>query len=97
MVESFKGTQNCKESSTAEREILEDIEKTLILHGYETSELIHQYHIERLNEQNAQIDSTFGVLTVRCCFKGNTIQVRFWNHSRYFDFDYLSPFYRLKS
>lgn len=78
MVESFKGTQNCKESSTIERDTLEDIEKTLILHGYQTSELIHQYHIERLNEQNAQIDSTFGVLTVRCCFKGNTIQVRFF-------------------
>lgn len=78
MVSSFKGTQNCKESMTTERETLEDIEKTLVLHGYQTSELIHQYHIERLNEQNAQIDSTFGVLTVRCCFKGNTIQVRFF-------------------
>lgn len=75
MTENFKGTQNCKDRNTTDREILEQIEQLLRLHGYETSELIHQYHIERLNEQKALEDSPNGVLTVRCSFNDTTLSI----------------------
>lgn len=75
MVKSFKCGQNdtCKVSS--DKETLENIERLLELHGYETSDLIHQYYLERLKEQDELNESSYGQLTVRCCFRENVLEV----------------------
>lgn len=63
MVKCFK----CGETNRTcvEREILAETEKLLKLHSYETSDLIHQYYIDRLKEQNAMNDTPYGQLTIR--------------------------------
>lgn len=54
--------------SCIEKDTLEETEKLLQLHSYETSDLIHQYYLERLKEQNAMSDTKHGQLTIRCGF-----------------------------
>lgn len=77
-MQSFKST-NCtgENHSSSDKETLEEIERLLELHGYETSDLIHQYYLERVKEQAALTDSAYGQLTVRCWFKDNSLEVIF--------------------
>lgn len=77
MVKSFKGTQCNKDKVSSDKETLEEIFKLLELHGYETSDLIHQYYIERVKEETP--DSRYGQLTVRCWFEENNLMVKFGN------------------
>ncbi|XP_031620349.1 protein unc-13 homolog 4B isoform X3 [Contarinia nasturtii] len=66
MVKSFK----CGEmvSDCRERETLTEIENLLQLHSYETSDLIHQYYIQRYKDQQAMDSAPLGQLTVRYGF-----------------------------
>lgn len=75
MVKSFKGTQCNKDKSSTDKETLEEIFNLLELHGYETSDLIHQYYIERVKQQENTPDSRYGQLTVRCWFEDNNLLV----------------------
>lgn len=81
-MKSFKCT-NCtnEKHSTSDKETLEAIERLLELHGYETSDLIHQYYLERVKEQATMTDSQFGQLTVRCWFKENSLEVKIFFYS----------------
>lgn len=76
MVKSFKCTNSIDEKQSSDKETLENIERLLVLHGYETSDLIHQYYVERANEQAQLTDAPYGQLTVRCWFKENLLEVR---------------------
>lgn len=71
MVKCFKTANVNSNNSSSDRATLEAIEQLLKLHGYETGDLIHQYYIERIKEQNQMTDSPYGLLTVRCNFKEN--------------------------
>lgn len=75
MVKSFKGTQSSKDKVSSDKETLEEIFKLLELHGYETCDLIHQYYIERVKQQDESSDSRYGQLTVRCWFEGTNLHV----------------------
>lgn len=75
MVKSFKGTQSNKDKVSSDKETLEEIFNLLVLHGYETSDLIHQYYIERVKEQETASECRFGQLTVKCWFENNNLQV----------------------
>lgn len=66
MVKSFK--QGNVAETCSEKDTLESIERLLLLHSYETSDLIHQYYLDRYNEQKAMEDTPHGQLTVRCEF-----------------------------
>lgn len=66
MIKSFKCGNTAE--SCSERETLESIERTLQLHGYETADLIHQYYLERYQQQSNMNDTPYGQLTVRCQF-----------------------------
>lgn len=61
--------------SSIEKETLEETEKLLQLHSYETSDLIHQYYLERFNEQKTMGDSKHGQLTIRCQFTDDSCLV----------------------
>lgn len=71
MKKAFK--QNTTSSSC--EEILEKIEYLLKLHGFETSDLIHQYYIERWEEQKKIEHSKFGILAVRAVFCESAIKI----------------------
>lgn len=75
MVKSFKGTQSNKDKASSDKETLEEIFNLLELHGYETSDLIHQYYLEQVKQQDNIPDSRFGQLTVRCWFEENNLVV----------------------
>ncbi|EDW84880.2 uncharacterized protein Dwil_GK12905, isoform B [Drosophila willistoni] len=49
---------------TSDVQTLTAIETTLDLHALETSDLIHQYYIERFGYQKEQSDSSYGQLTI---------------------------------
>lgn len=64
MIETFKcGTSP---SGCTEKEVLDSIEQKLQLHGAETADLIHQYYLERMKQQQTMEDAPLGQLTVRC-------------------------------
>lgn len=54
---------------------METIEKLLQLHAYETSDLIHQYYVERYQHQSVMTDSPFGMLTIKCGFNEDNLDV----------------------
>lgn len=60
-------------------EVLSRIERMLSLHGMETTDLIHQIHLERLAEQRAMINPTYGMLTVRLQFVHDTLRIEVMN------------------
>ncbi|XP_037921818.1 protein unc-13 homolog 4B isoform X3 [Hermetia illucens] len=76
MVTSFKLSQN---STNSDKETLENIERTLELHAYETADLIHQYYLERLKDQQNMEDCPYGELTVRCNFVNNKLELEIMN------------------
>lgn len=75
MVKSFKHTNQNPDKISSDKETLDNIEQLLQLHGYETCDLIHQYYVERNKEQSQMSDSPYGLLTVKCCFRGDNLEV----------------------
>lgn len=74
-----QGEGNNSINSSNNHEVLNKIEKVLSLHGMETWQLIHQYHIERLNEQQAMTIPSFGMLTVRMQFVHDLLRIEIMN------------------
>lgn len=72
MVTNFNGTNRTIVDDT---ETLVNIDRLLVLYGCETKELIQQYYQERAIEQDKLTEAPYGKLTVRCLFKGNTLQI----------------------
>ncbi|XP_075222315.1 C2 and C2B_Munc13-like domain-containing protein staccato isoform X2 [Lycorma delicatula] len=80
LVGYFKqGDESSTLNSNNNNELLSKIEKVLSLHGMETWQLIHQCHLERLNEQQAMTTATFGVLTVRMQFVHDLLRIEIMN------------------
>lgn len=79
MVANFKTTQNQESENASDKETLMHIERLLQLHGYETTDLIHQYYLDRLQEQEAIEDTPYGVLAVQCFFKDNVLELEIMN------------------
>ncbi|KFB34815.1 AGAP003164-PA-like protein [Anopheles sinensis] len=81
MVANFKTAENRESETAADKETLAHIERLLQLHGYETTDLIHQYYLDRLQEQNRNDATalTYGVLTVQCFFRGNVLELEIVN------------------
>ncbi|CAK1555317.1 unnamed protein product [Leptosia nina] len=75
MVRSFR--QDNKEIYTSDT--LKRVEYLLKLHGMETRELIHQYHLERWHEQQAVTEPKMGLLTVRAQFIDNNLKIEVMN------------------
>lgn len=79
MVKSFKGTQCNKDKVSSDKETLEEIFNLLELHGYETCDLIHQYYLERVKQQENAPESQYGQLTVKCWFEDNNLMIDVMN------------------
>lgn len=80
MVENFKSQQdNDRPIQSSDKETLEEIDKLLELHGYETNDLILQYYKERYAMQNKMSGAPYGILTVQCYFNGRTLEVEIMN------------------
>uniref|UniRef100_A0A182QWZ4 Munc13-4 n=1 Tax=Anopheles farauti TaxID=69004 RepID=A0A182QWZ4_9DIPT len=81
MVTNFKTAENRESETAADKETLAHIERLLQLHGYETTDLIHQYYLDRLEEQNRCDPATtgYGMLTVQCFFKENVLELEVVN------------------
>lgn len=78
MVKAFKKAQS-ENTPTTDKETLDDCWKLLEVHGFETSDLIHQYYQDRVVEQQALTEHPYGILTVRCHFEGNTLHIEVMN------------------
>lgn len=76
MKENFNLAQTKDENTEDDQSTLVQIQKLLDLHGYETPDLIHQYYIERHREQQSKHEKDLGLLTVKCSFKSNKLEVR---------------------
>ncbi|XP_050348300.1 protein unc-13 homolog 4B isoform X2 [Nymphalis io] len=75
MIRSFR--QDNKEIYTSET--LKRVEYLLKIHGMETRELIHQYHLERWQEQQAITEPKMGLLTVRAQFIDDNLKIEIMN------------------
>jgi len=73
LVGFFKQGEGKNDTNNAE--ILKQIEHLLLLHGMETWELIHQYHLERREEQRAMEVASHGLLTVRMQFVEDLLRI----------------------
>jgi len=71
--------QGEEENDTNNPAILQQIEHLLLLHGMETWELIHQYHLERQEEQTAMEVGNRGLLTVRVQFVEDLLRIEILN------------------
>ncbi|XP_052755343.1 protein unc-13 homolog 4B isoform X2 [Galleria mellonella] len=76
MIQSFRPNNN-KEAYTSDT--LKRVEYLLKIHGMETRELIHQYHLERWQEQQAVVEPKNGLLTVRAQFTENNLKIEIMN------------------
>lgn len=79
MVENFKCHDSERQLESSDKETLAKIDKLLELHGYETSDLIHQYYKERYTIQKTMEDAPFGLLTVQCFFQKNILEIEILN------------------
>ncbi|XP_049534831.1 protein unc-13 homolog 4B-like isoform X1 [Anopheles darlingi] len=81
MVANFKTDANRASEGSGDKDTLAHIERLLQLHGYETTDLIHQYYLDRLEEQKQTEPGTgaYGMLTVQCFFKGNVLELEIVN------------------
>ncbi|XP_055524465.1 protein unc-13 homolog 4B isoform X3 [Wyeomyia smithii] len=79
MVANFKSTENPETETSSDKETLAHIERLLTLHGYETTDLIHQYYLDRLKEQEEETSESCGMLTVQCFFKENVLELEIMN------------------
>lgn len=75
MIRSFR--QDNKDIYSSET--LKRVEYLLKLHGMETRELIHQYHLERWQDQQAINEPKMGVLTVRAQFIEDNLKLEILN------------------
>ncbi|XP_060801527.1 protein unc-13 homolog 4B isoform X1 [Amyelois transitella] len=75
MIQSFR--QDSRETYTSET--LKRVEYLLKIHGMETRELIHQYHLERWQEQQAITEPKMGMLTVRAQFMEDNLKLEIMN------------------
>jgi hypothetical protein len=71
--------QGEEKNDTNNPAILQQMEHLLLLHGMETWELIHQYHLERREEQIAMEVATCGLLTVRVQFVEDLLRIEILN------------------
>lgn len=62
-------------SSSSSEEVLQKVEYLLKLHGLETSDLIHQYYVERWEEQKKIEHSKFGILAVKAVFCESAVKI----------------------
>ncbi|XP_059057517.1 protein unc-13 homolog 4B isoform X2 [Achroia grisella] len=76
MIQSFRPNNN-KEAYTSDT--LKRVEYLLKIHGMETKELIHQYHLERWQEQQAIVEPNNGLLTVRAQFNADNLKIEIMN------------------
>jgi BAI1-associated protein 3 len=76
LVTNFKSHNN---NTTSDKETLEKVQRLLELHGYETSDLIQQYYLDRYIEQKSSTDTPLGILTVQCYFKANQLEIEILN------------------
>lgn len=76
MKRSFR--QESKDNSF-ESETLKRVEYLLKLHGMETRELIHQFHLERWQEQQKITEPKMGLLTVRAQFLQDNLKIEIMN------------------
>ncbi|XP_018323999.1 protein unc-13 homolog 4B isoform X2 [Agrilus planipennis] len=74
MVKCFKQSEGDSECDQ-----LKKVEYLLFINGLETSELIHQVHLDRWREQQNIKQGPFGELTVRAKFEGNVLFVEVMN------------------
>lgn len=79
MVENFKCQDGNSPIESSDKDTLEKIDRLLELHGYETSDLIHQYYKERYTMQQSLKETPFGILTIQCFFQGNTLELEVMN------------------
>ncbi|EEB13180.1 conserved hypothetical protein [Pediculus humanus corporis] len=70
----FKKTEDSKSNTK-----LASIEHNLRLHGLETWELIHQFHLERFKEQEEMENANLGYVTVRGQFVDNLLKIEIMN------------------
>lgn len=75
MIRSFR--QDNKEIYTSDT--LKRVEYLLKLHGMETRELIHQFHLERWQEQQTIQEPKMGMLTVRAQFMEDNLKIEIMN------------------
>ncbi|XP_039754928.1 protein unc-13 homolog 4B isoform X7 [Pararge aegeria] len=75
MVRSFR--QDNKDIYTSDT--LKRVEYLLNLHGLETRELIHQYHLERWQDQQSITEPKMGLLTVRAQFIEDSLKLEIMN------------------
>lgn len=75
MIQSFR--QDSKEAYTSET--LKRVQYLLKIHGMETRELIHQYHLERWQEQQAVTEPKMGMLTIRAQFIDDNLKIEIMN------------------
>nr|CAD7408512.1 unnamed protein product [Timema cristinae] len=67
------------ESREWNNEVLQKMEHLLLVHGLETSELIHQYFKERLMAQRDLETPSLGILTIRLQFVEDILRVEIMN------------------
>jgi BAI1-associated protein 3 len=79
MVENFKCQDTNSPIQSSDKETLENIDKLLELHGYETADLIHQYYKDRYAMQQKLSDTPYGILTIQCYFQKNTLEIEVMN------------------
>lgn len=58
---------------------LKRVEYLLKLHGMETRELIHEYHLGRWQEQQSIVEPKMGILTVRAQFIDDNLKIEVMN------------------
>ncbi|KAJ8723334.1 hypothetical protein PYW08_003246 [Mythimna loreyi] len=75
MIRSFR--QDNKDTYSSDT--LKRVEYLLKLHGMETRELIHQFHLERWQEQQTIQEPKMGMLTVRAQFIEDNLKIEIMN------------------
>lgn len=75
MIRSFR--QDNKEMYSSDT--LKRVEYLLKLHGMETRELIHEYHLGRWQEQQSIVEPKMGILTVRAQFIDDNLKIEVMN------------------
>lgn len=69
-----------KGGNEADDEMLKRVTSLLRLHGLETAELIHQFHLDRAQSQETnQADQDLGVLTIKAHFIDLVLRVEIMN------------------
>lgn len=79
MVENFKCQNTEQPIKSSDKETLEQIDRLLEIHGYETADLIHQYYKDRYTMQRNMSDTPYGILTIQCFFQHNTLEIEVMN------------------